>query len=98
MDDIIEDLKYDGKHSFEDAIIPVEDAYKKWGSRIAIMGGIDMDFLCREKSDTIKKRVRKIQALADKKGAIAIGSGNAIPNYMPAENYAALLESTLFPE
>jgi uroporphyrinogen decarboxylase len=46
MDDIIDDIKYDGKHSYEDKILPVEQAYEKWGNRIAILGGIDLDFVC----------------------------------------------------
>ena len=48
MDVVIDDLKLDGKHSFEDGIYPVEDAYGWWQDRIAIMGGIDMDFLATE--------------------------------------------------
>ena len=29
MDDIIDDMKYDAKHSYEDKIMPVEEAYAK---------------------------------------------------------------------
>ena len=32
-------IKFETKHSFEDVIIPVEQAYEKWGGRIAILGG-----------------------------------------------------------
>ena len=44
FEDIIVDMGFDGKHSYEDTILPVEDSYIRWGGRIAIMGGIDMDF------------------------------------------------------
>ena len=57
MDDIIEDMGYDGKHSYEDGILPVEEAYDRWGDKIAILGGIDLDFVCRGTPQEIKKLV-----------------------------------------
>jgi uroporphyrinogen decarboxylase len=53
MEDIIEDMRYDGRHSYEDAIPPVEDACEKYGGRIAIPGGIDVDSLCRAAPEDI---------------------------------------------
>lgn len=53
MDDVIDDMKYDAKHSFEDNILQVEDAYEQWGSRFAILGGIDVDFLCRSTPEAV---------------------------------------------
>lgn len=41
MDDVIE-MGFSGKHSYEDAILPVENAYEKWHDQIAILGGIEM--------------------------------------------------------
>ena len=38
MDVIIDDLGYDGKHSYEDTILPVEGSFEKYGGRIAICG------------------------------------------------------------
>lgn len=29
MEDVIEDMKFDGRHSYEDKIIPVEEAYRR---------------------------------------------------------------------
>ncbi len=90
MDDIIEDMKFDAKHSFEDNIVPVERAYEMWGRRIAIMGGIDMDFLVRSTPDEITMRAGNILRLTDSKG-YALGSGNSIPPYVPVENYMAMI-------
>ena len=47
MDDIIDEMGYDGKHSYEDAIQSVEDAYEAYHERIAILGGFDLDFVVR---------------------------------------------------
>jgi uroporphyrinogen decarboxylase len=43
IDDVIDDLKYDARHSYEDNIIPVEDAYESLNGRIAVIGGIDVN-------------------------------------------------------
>ena len=82
--------KYDGKHSFEDTIIPVEQAYERWSGRIAILGGIDVDFLCRSKPNQIKDRCKAMLARTAKKGAYALGSGNSIPEFVPHESYFAI--------
>jgi uroporphyrinogen decarboxylase len=87
--DIVDDLKYDAKHSFEDIILPVEQAWQLWHERIAILGGIDMDFLVRSEPDEIRDRSRKILDLTGSK-AYALGSGNSIPPYVPIENYLAM--------
>lgn len=89
-DDIIQEMKFDAKHSYEDIIIPVEQAWKIWHERIAILGGIDLDFLTRSKPDEISKRCRN---MLDLTGSVsyALGSGNSIPHYVPAKNYLAMI-------
>jgi len=97
MDDIIDVCKYDAKHSYEDTITPVEEAYDRWGKRIAILGGIDVDFLCRRTPAEIFARSR---ALIEKTGCVgyALGSGNSIPDYVPLENYFAMNKAALIDE
>lgn len=90
MEDIIEDMEYDGRHSYEDNILPVEEAYRRWGGRIAILGGIDVDFLVRRPEEDIVKRARDLLALTAEKGGYALGSGNSIPAYVPPEKYFAM--------
>ena len=93
MDDVIYDMRYDAKHSFEDLITPVEDVYELWGSKIAILGGIDMDFLARSSPEDISKRAVKMLESSLEKGGYALGSGNSIPNYIPDENYLAMISA-----
>ncbi len=59
MEDIICDMKFDGKHSYEDNIIPVEEAYRRWGGRIAILGGIDVDFLIRSECGVVRNAAER---------------------------------------
>jgi len=91
MDDIIEDMKFDAKHSYEDVITPVEEAYDLWHERIAIMGGMDMDFMVRSTEDEIKFRCRKMLERTNSV-AYALGSGNSIPTYVPVQNFLAMVD------
>ena len=91
-EDIIE-IGYDGKHSFEDVISPVEKEYETYHGRIAILGGIDVDFLCRSTPEEIEKRCHAMLDRTMTRGGYALGSGNSIPDYVPAENYLAMINS-----
>lgn len=93
MDDIIDVMKYDAKHSFEDKILPVEEAYVKYGSRIAILGGIDVDFVCRSTPEQIHNRSKRMLQLADLNGGYALGTGNSVPEYVPQEHYLAMIQA-----
>jgi uroporphyrinogen decarboxylase len=95
MDDVIDVMKYDGKHSYEDAIIPVEEAYERWGSRIAILGGIDVDFLVRHSVDDVRNRAERLLAMSADRGSYGLGSGNSIPDYIPQEKYLAMVETAV---
>ncbi|MDD4889606.1 MAG: uroporphyrinogen decarboxylase family protein, partial [Phycisphaerae bacterium] len=58
MPDIINTVKVDAKHSFEDVIRPMPETKKLWGRKIGLIGGIDVDFLCRADEAGIRQRVR----------------------------------------
>ena len=90
MDDIIDDMKYDGRHSYEDNIVPVEEAYRLWGDRIAILGGLDVDFLIRSSDEEIVQRAKAMLEASRERGGYALGSGNSIPEYIPNGKYFAM--------
>jgi uroporphyrinogen decarboxylase len=91
MDDIIDDLGYDAKHSYEDNIQPVEEAYEEYGRRIAILGGLDLDFICRSTPEAVTARAEAMLARTADRGGYALGSGNSIPAYVPADQYLAMI-------
>jgi uroporphyrinogen decarboxylase len=95
MDDITDDMEFDGRHSFEDMILPVEDAYERYHHRIAILGGIDVDFVCHSSPGEIYKRSRAMLDRASSRGGFALGTGNSVPEYIPDENYFALIRAAL---
>ena len=95
MDDIIDDIQYDGKHSFEDAIMPVEDAYDTYGDRIAILGGIDVDYVIRHSPEEVYRRAKGLLERASEAGGYALGTGNSVPEYVPDEHYFAMIRAVL---
>jgi uroporphyrinogen decarboxylase len=93
MDDLIDDVGIDAKHSFEDVIMPVANAKKRWGNRVALLGGVDVDYLCRHAPGEVKDYTKRILEACAPGGGYALGSGNTIANYIPVENYLAMLEA-----
>lgn len=92
MDDIIDDVGFDAKHSFEDVIMPVAEAKRRYGDRIAILGGVDVDFLARRSEAEVRGHVRNVLRECAPGGGYALGTGNSVANYIPVENYLAMLD------
>jgi uroporphyrinogen decarboxylase len=95
MEDLISVVKIDGKHSYEDAILPARDFKGLYGDRIAILGGIDIDKICRLPEAELRAYVRATIAACLPGGRFAIGSGNTVANYVPVQNYRIMLEESL---
>ncbi|MEA4883671.1 MAG: uroporphyrinogen decarboxylase family protein [Clostridia bacterium] len=91
MDDLIDDVGVDAIHSFQDEIIPVADFVARHGNRVAALGGVDVDKLCRMGEAELREYVREIieHCVA---GRWALGSGNSIANYVPVENYLIMMD------
>jgi uroporphyrinogen decarboxylase len=92
MDDLIDDVGIDAKHSFEDAIMPVTEVKANYGDRVAILGGVDVDFLCRATEEEVRAYVRNVIDVCGPGGGYALGTGNSVTNYIPVENYLAMLD------
>lgn len=91
IDDVIHDLKYDARHSYEDNITPVEQAYEDLNGKISVLGGIDLNFLVTRTPEEVAQRCRLMLERTWDRGGYALGSGNSIPDYVPMENYMAML-------
>lgn len=92
MHDLVHDVGIDAKHSFEDTIEDVRDAKREWGDRIALLGGIDMDFLCRSDEAAIRARVRDTLDVCLPGGGYLLGTGNSVANYIPLDNYLTMMD------
>jgi uroporphyrinogen decarboxylase len=92
MDDLIEDVGVDAKHSFEDVIEPVESFTAQYGHRTAAIGGVDMDLLARGTVEQVRDRTREVLAACASSGSFILGSGNTVANYVRPANFLAMID------
>lgn len=92
QEDLINDVGIDAQHSFEDTIIDVIEFKRRYGDRIAVLGGIDVDFLCRADEEAVRQRVRRTLEANMPGGGYCLGTGNSVTNYIPLNNYLAMLD------
>ena len=95
IEDVIEDMRFDGRHSYEDGIMPVEQAYELYNGRMAALGGIDVDFVCRSAPEEVYRRSATMLERAAERGGYALGTGNSVPDYVPDEGYFAMIRAAL---
>jgi len=97
MQTLIEEVQIDGKHSFEDAIVPVQEFQQRYGDRIAVLGGVDINILSAGTAAQVREKTRTLINECGRRGRYAIGSGNSIPSYVPVENYLTMIDEALRP-
>jgi uroporphyrinogen decarboxylase len=92
MEDLIEDVRVDAKHSYEDTIADVRGLKARYGQRMGLLGGIDVDFLCNASEAQIRQRVRDTLERCHPGGGYCLGTGNTVANYIPLESYLIMLD------
>lgn len=93
MDDIV-GLGIDAKHSNEDSIAPFDRWIEDYGQQIGLLGGFDLDFLCSKSPDDLYAGVvEQGQHFRSSALGYALGSGNSIPDYIPVDNYLAMIRA-----
>lgn len=92
MDELIDDVRIDAKHSFEDVIMPVSEAKRRFGHRLALLGGLDVDFIARAPEASIRQKVRDVLDVCHPGGGYCLGLGNWVTDYTPIDHYLAVLD------
>jgi len=92
MEDLIQQVGIDAKHSFEDVIQPVENFSAQYGHRIGVIGGVDVDLLVRGTEEQIRQRTRQVLEACSSTAGYVLGSGNSVANYIPLENFLAMID------
>lgn len=92
IEDLIEDVKIDAVHSWEDTIESIIDAKRAYGGRLSLLGGLDVDFLCKASEAEVRRRTRSVVEACQPGGGFCLGTGNSVANYIPLDNYLAMLD------
>jgi len=87
---------FDCIHPFEPPLNDIVKIKREWGHRIALAGNIDLKHtLCDGTPQTVKAEVCYKSGQLAPGGGWLVGSSNSIPEFVPIENYRALLEASL---
>lgn len=86
------DLGIDAKHSFEEKGWSVIDFYNEMHHNMGVIGGVDVDKLCRSSDFELEEYCLKILDNCTKDGRYVFGSGNSIANYVPLEKFLLMLK------
>jgi len=95
--DVIDDLiacGYHALHPCEPASMDIAVLKRRYGGRLCLCGNINLDStLTRGTPEQVEEEVRlRIRTIAPG-GGYCCGSSNSIPEYVPYENYAAMIEA-----
>ena len=95
--DVIDDLiacGYHALHPCEPASMDIAELKRRYGGRLCLCGNINLDSTLtlgtpQEVEEEVKLRIRTIAP----GGGYCCGSSNSIPEYVPYENYVAMIEA-----
>ena len=82
-------------HPIEPKAMDIIDVKKRYGDRLCLCGGIEVDQLARGTPDDVRGLARKFLNDVAPGGGWCAGSSNSIPEYVPVQNYCAMVETVL---
>ena len=92
MDDVV-DAGFEAIHPIDPNAMDINEVMTRYGDRLALIGNIDVQLLARGTPDDIDGLVKqRISDLAPG-GGYVLGSGNSVPEFVPIENYLAMLRA-----
>ncbi len=93
--EVIEDLidcGFNALHPIEPQAMDPRETKEIVAGRMCLLGGVDVDRLARGTPDEIKELSRQCIRDMGHDGAYALGSANSVPDYVPVENFRAMIE------
>jgi uroporphyrinogen decarboxylase len=95
MEDLIE-VGFNAIHPIEPKAMNIRELKEKIGDKFCLLGGIGLDYpLSRGKPSEVEEAVKAMLKAIAPGGGYAIGSSNSITEWVPLENYKALLRASL---
>ncbi|OHB86637.1 MAG: hypothetical protein A2V98_24210 [Planctomycetes bacterium RBG_16_64_12] len=95
--EVIDDLLACGYHSLhpcEPASMDIVELKRKYAGRLCLMGNINLDStLCLGTPDDVAEEVKLRLRTVAPGGGYCCGSSNSIPEYVPYENYVAMIDT-----
>jgi uroporphyrinogen decarboxylase len=97
LDDVLPDIVasgVDGIQAIEPKCMDIAAVKRGFGHKLALMGNVDLNYtLTRGTAQEVAEEVKNIIRDAGPGGGLLVGSANSVTNYVPMENYKAMLEA-----
>jgi len=93
---VLDDLKNCGVNALqpiEPQAMDIVELKQKKGDDFCLVGNVDVDLLSRGSRDQIVTEVKRLLKNVAPGGGYCLGSGNTVPEYVPLENYLAMIET-----
>lgn len=94
MDDIIS-AGVNALHPIEPKAMDISEVKRRYGKKVGLCGGIDVDLLARGSTGQVRLLVRRLIQEVGPAGGWCAGSSNSVPEYVPVENYKTMVETVL---
>ncbi|MGW8250995.1 MAG: uroporphyrinogen decarboxylase family protein [Anaerolineales bacterium] len=99
LDQVLPDIiaaGVDALHPIEPKCMDIAAVKKAYGDRLALVGNLDLGYtLTRGTPQEVRDEVRYLIQNVAPGGGYLLGSANSVTNYVPLENYQAMLEAAL---
>ncbi|MBN1154194.1 nucleoside 2-deoxyribosyltransferase [candidate division KSB1 bacterium] len=98
LHEVFEDLigcGIDGLHPIEPQAMDIRELKNTLGDKLCLIGNVDVDILSRGRPEEIREVVLGLLRDVAPGGGYCLGSGNSVPEYVPAENFRAMAETAL---
>jgi len=93
FDDFIE-MGVNAIHPIEPKSMNILEVKKVVGNKLCLCGHLEMDFpLTRGKPEDVAEEAKRLMKLMAPYGGYCLGSSNTIPDYVPLENYIAMVNT-----
>lgn len=95
MEDII-DAGYNALHPIQPSCMDIKEVKERYGDRLCLIGNINLDYtLTRGAPEEVVAEVRqRIRDIAPG-GGYCVASSNSVTNYVPLENFKAMIEAVM---
>lgn len=81
-------------HPIEPKAMDIRKVKEEYGDKLCILGGLNLDYpLSRGTPQAVEEEVKRLIKDVAPGGGYCLGSSNSITEYVPLENYKAMLES-----
>ena len=94
--DVLDDLKACGVNALqpiEPLAMDIVELKNQRGKDFCLVGNVDVDLLARGSKNQIENEVKRLLEFVAPGGGYCLGSGNTVPEYVPYENYLAMIET-----